>query len=701
MNTTRDINFLIVLRRKRLLLISGLVTACLAFAVSKMLPLRYIGEGGMVVDNATDAGAVAPDEGTALVQTQIDVLQSTGLISRVVQDLNLTQAPGLMPTMRLPAAVITAFTAVSDYVAGIWRSINDTSSVTTDDQQDQTVKFLQKQLQVEAKDHSKLVSLRLVAGSPDLAARVVNAIMDGYMSSDSGVRNDKIAKINGYIAQQSATMVADIDTAQQKLRAFLQQHNLPEVGGGSTAAIQLSKNEEQLSIARDQLALRQAAYDTMTRGGTVQGAEETLESQTIQSLKNYEAQVTQQIGALGPLDPRRNSLQSSLGSIRAQLNRENDLIYASVARNVAIARAKVQSLETAVKNESTRSHDISVAGVEQKQLVSDLDAKRQLYLGFLTHAEQLRTGAERSASAHILFQAVPPQRPAATYGALSLLIGFIGGVFTAAGTLVLREAFGTRVRSTMELELVTGLPVFGSLPNLKQLRGEGVTAARRDTMPALIETFRAMWISMRSQQNEKGTAAVVTSSEVGEGKTTVATALAQRFADDGFRVLLIDADLRRPRLATLLDLRPDHFIETVMSGDATVEQATVRDTKFGFDCLLANGHSRNPAKVLLSAEFEQLLTASKQTYDFVILDSPPVLHVVDAVLLANLCEYILFVVQAGRVSSELVAEATRRFTDAERGRMLTLLTGVGPNKMDQRDYYSGYGRGTDTRLGIK
>jgi Mrp family chromosome partitioning ATPase len=177
--------------------------------------------------------------------------------------------------------------------------------------------------------------------------------------------------------------------------------------------------------------------------------------------------------------------------------------------------------------------------------------------------------------------------------------------------------------------------------------------------------------------------------------------LAQSFADDGFRVLLIDTDLRRPRLAKMLDLRADHFIESVLANDVSVEKATVRATKFGFDCLLSDGRSRNPAKVLLSKEFEQLLTASKQAYDFVILDSAPVLHVVDPVLLANVSDYIVFVVKTGRVPGDLVGEATRRFTDAERGRMLTVLTGVQPNKMDKRDYYSGYGLDGSASLRIK
>jgi polysaccharide biosynthesis transport protein len=91
-----------------------------------------------------------------------------------------------------------------------------------------------------------------------------------------------------------------------------------------------------------------------------------------------------------------------------------------------------------------------------------------------------------------------------------------------------------------------------------------------------------------------------------------------------------------------------------------VEKAKIRNTKFGFDCLLADGSSRNPAKALLSKEFEQLLTASKQAYDFVILDSPPLLHVADPVCLANLREYVLFVVEAGRVPGELVGVAAFR-----------------------------------------
>jgi succinoglycan biosynthesis transport protein ExoP len=174
-----------------------------------------------------------------------------------------------------------------------------------------------------------------------------------------------------------------------------------------------------------------------------------------------------------------------------------------------------------------------------------------------------------------------------------------------------------------------------------------------------------------------------------EGKTTVAKILADRFTDDGFRVLLIDADLRRPRLAKMLKLMPAFFLESVLSGAATSEQAIV-SVRSGLDCLCASGNSENPVKVFSSDRFAQLLITSRQEYDFVILDSPPVLHVADPIILAKLCQYILFIVQAGRLSRELVGEATRRFAEEDRPRMFTLLTRVRRNDLDKRDYYSGY-----------
>ena len=348
-----------------------------------------------------------------------------------------------------------------------------------------------------------------------------------------------------------------------------------------------------------------------------------------------------------------------------------------------IANAHVHALEAAVQKESEIAQNSTVAGATLRQLTSDLEAKRQLFVAFLTRASQVRLAALQAPSARILFQAVPPTRPVYSFGAISLLLGFFGGVIAASGIIIMRSTLSLKIDSTDEMASVTGLPAFGSLPDFK-----GNMLATR-TGSQVTETFRAMWLAMRSPQNE-GKAILVTSSEISEGKTTIATALARRFADDGFHVLLIDADLRRPQLEKTQKLRPKYYMEDLLRGAATLEEAVVYNPEPGFNYLLANGSLDNPVKVLSCDRFKQLLTASRQTYDFVILDSPPVLHVADPVLIASLCQHIVFIVEAGRVPGELVAEATRRFTEEDREKMFTLLTRVRPDHLDKRDYYSGY-----------
>ena len=194
---------------------------------------------------------------------------------------------------------------------------------------------------------------------------------------------------------------------------------------------------------------------------------------------------------------------------------------------------------------------------------------------------------------------------------------------------------------------------------------------------------------MRTPQNQGG-AILVTSSEIGEGKTTTAAALARSFADDGFRVLLVDADLRRPRLSRVFDLRPRQYLESVLDGTAALDDVVVHDTKSGLSWVCSNGSSKNPVRALSSDQFKNFLDHCTQSYDFVILDSAPVLHVVDSVLLASLCQHVVFIVEAGRLSSELVGAAIQRFAKEDRGKIFTLLTRVRAGDLDARDYFRGY-----------
>ena len=672
----------IVLRRKKLIIASGLVTACLAFGVTRLLPLRYVSEGSLIIEHSSGEDAKSP---TVLnsVLTQADVLQSKALIRRSVQSLPSTE--GLVPTLRLPLPVLNYVMVVQDYVSKLLRSDDDENQA--NDPLVDTANYVQEHMRVETKDSSSVISIRYEAGSPAAAAAMVNAIMSTYVSTVGNAREVTAGNTDQWISKQMAASWRDVEAAEQRVTQFMKQNpNLTEVQGSLTSNLQLSRDKAQLALAREELARQQAAYNTIVRSGGA-GADETLNSKSIQALKEIEAKTLEQINSMYESDPRRLSLQSKLNGTRALIKSESAAVIASIARAVEIARARVQALENSSQAETESAQVSTVAAATLKQLTNDLEAKRQIYVEFLKGAGQAQLAAVRAPAARIMFQAVPPSKPTKVSGALALLLGFFGGSLAAAGLITIRSSLGTTVSSTNDMTVITGLPVFGSLPVLEFPHAGNKLLPR--SQPIVTETFRGMCLAMRTPQNDGG-AILVTSSEIGEGKTTTAAALARSFADDGFRVLLVDADLRRPRLSRIFDLKPKQFLESVLDGTAELDDAVVHDTKSDLAWICSNGSSKNPVRALSSEQFRKFLDHCKQVYDFVILNSAPVLHVVDPILLAGLCQHIVFIVQSGRLSSELVGAAIQRFGKEDRGKIFTLLTRVRAGDLDARDYFSGY-----------
>lgn len=678
----------LLLRRKKLIVLSGVVTACVALAIAQVLPPQYSSEGSLIVETRS-SGESSSTPGTVLsgVLTQMEVLQSRGLIRQVVENLDPTLKASLAGGM--PEPVKKLMEDARDLKAWVTRSIIGSSTQGIHDQTEDLIRAVQQRLHVEAKENSSLISIHFRAGTPTAAAAILNAIMATYMDNAKAAREAQIARTDQWIAQRSAADAEQIAAAEKRIAEYLEAHDLHEVQGSLTSAVQLSKTQAQLVVAREDLARQRAALETITHGnGSIAGASETLGSKTIQTLKEFEARIAEQMARLGPVDPRRAMLQAQLDNVHASIKSETQLVLNSISRDVDISTARVRALEKAVEDEATTTQASTVAGYTMKQLTGALDARRQLYVSFLTTAEQARTAVAQIPVAHVLFSAVPPLRPANSLGMLALVFGLLGGSAGAAGGIVLKNSLSRKIRSTSELAYATQLPVFGSLPNVKRLRGGDISMAP-EAASMVSETFRAMWVRMRFQQN-KGTAILITSSEIGEGKTTVAVAMARRLASDGFRVLLVDADMRRPRLSEALNLHAATTLETVLEGGAALESAVVRDSAAGPDCLLSDGSLENPLKQLSSGQFRHLLEAACRGYDFVVLDSPPVLHVADSILIGSLSHYILFVVQALRLRGDLVNEATRRFNDADREKILTLLTKVPAGDLDQRDYYRGY-----------
>ena len=443
-----------------------------------------------------------------------------------------------------------------------------TATRSTADPVEDATEYVQRHLQVKVSDESHVLSLQFQAAKADKASVVVNGIMAEYISADTAARRAQALEVSQWFTSCADVALQELRAARLRIQNYAQAHNSPQVQGSSVAALQLSKDQADLAVARQTVARQQAALETIkrmgVRGDSTQAGAETLGSPTIQALQKLEAQTQLKLAPFGPNDPRKAQLEHGLNSIHQRISDETKRIIASLERERDITHAHVVELEKAVQGATDKARDASVAELSLAALTSDAEAAKQRYENLLGRAEATKLASAQLPSARIISYAVPAHRPVFSRGvldAISVLMGFIVGASLATSILLLKNILRTKITSRLDLATTTDLSVVGCLPETKSMIALGQSPVH------VTETLRAVWLAIRSRASKDGgSTIVVTSSEAGEGKTTVAATLARRVASDGFRALLVDGDMRRPQLSAALKLRIVHSLESVLGG---------------------------------------------------------------------------------------------------------------------------------------
>lgn len=328
------------------------------------------------------------------------------------------------------------------------------------------------------------------------------------------------------------------------------------------------------------------------------------------------------------------------------------------------------------------------------QLQRERDARAQAYYAFLARVEQTRISSGQTATARIVSPAKPAIRPDGPTVSMIALLGAFVGLLGTAAIVAGRQMLRGRIGSSRELSLASGVANIGTLPFSRQWAQPGMAVGileARET--GIADTLRGMRTALRNlSQPDDATVVLITSAERGDGKSTTAASLASICALDGLRVLLIEADLYRPRLAAILGWQLGRSLESVLDGADSFEDALCVDPQTGLHGLFAAGSADSPLAVLESPAFRDLMVRVRRDYDIVIMDSPPVLRVADPVVLAAHSDAILFAVGWERISEAMLAEALERLPPSQPGELMTVMTRVPRRHLERQGYYRGYGR---------
>ena len=690
----------ILLKRKWLVL--SVVIGVVALTLLKTLTTTPIYRATAVLQiekegmQVVQMGGVQPGDfggwDPEFLQTQYELLQSRSLAERVANELDLNREslgrlyqPGWFGRM---LALLRPKSSKED-------AEKQVASVSSQDAKDElraAASVISGGLSVDPVRDSRLVSINYDSPSPEFSAKVANAVAEGFIAAGLERRFGATSYAKTYLEDQLKLTKAKLEESERKLVEFAQKENLVNTGenGQSLATQNLTQLNAALAAAQDQRIRAQARWRQASSGPmpadmignsnirTLQQQKAQLQSTYQQKLQTFKPDYPEMLQLKGQIDELGRQIAQEAGSVRASVKAE----YDAASAQERMLMGQIAALRSEALSVDSRSINYNI-------LKREADTNRQLYDSLLQRYKEVGVAGDvRANNISIIDRAEVPGGRFKPNLVLNLAIGLLLGGMLGVLAALLLEFLDDTLKTPDDIEQKLKLPVLGVIPKLGPK--ESVVAMAADSRSAFSEAYRSVRTALQfSTDHGVPKTLLITSAGPGEGKSTAAVLLARNFAQLGKRVLLIEADLRSPSLHRVLGLRgKDVGLSNLLSGACSAADATLATDDERLSVILAGPLPPNPAELLAGSKMVSLLTVAAERYDQVIVDSPPVLGLADAPILANAMDGTLMVVNSAKTKINAAQAALKRLLHA-RARVVGALL----SKYDARAAGYGYGYG--------
>jgi capsular exopolysaccharide synthesis family protein len=732
----------VIRKRKRFIWTAGFVGLLLALGACLLMSRQYLGTATIEIQK-TDAAETSlrmnaepmPSSTDAIkgdIATHMSVLQSPNIILGVVRDLKLqSEAPfAFEPTLM-------------GYLTGTNAHIKDEILRGLPLEQapysrDRILAIFQKKLKVENIPDTRLIQVEYLHPDADRAAQIANAVVQQYITYEA--RSQATSDAQRWLSDQLADLKANYDASQQKLAEFEQQSGLNgmllgalgENGPGGSTHVpildSLDSLNQQLTAAEADRISKEAIYRlTQTKDpetvasiaasspGTMgnPAAETAVSSSALDLLRSFRQQqaslrvtYADMLTKYGPNNQHLIETKSQLDTISAQIAEEVARINERARQEYLFAQHKEDGLRQAFDQARKQASVLNTGAVKLQALTQEAASSRQLYDSLYGKLKELNIqSALRATNIGVANPALPASKPKRPNPPLYLALGLIAGLFTGVTSAFVREHMDDTVTVALQLQAGGNLPMLGNIPSSnvgKTIPSKFGGEDTIETSPLLTdprspgaESFRSLRtaIQVASQAGRLRTL-LVTSPLFGEGKSTVAYNIAVAFALAGKRVLILDADMRKPRLHEFFSRPCSPGLSDVLIGKSKASACIhSHRTLPTLSLLPAGSDTIASAELLESNEFDQLLAALTGEYDLVIADSPPILLLTDARVLSEKFGATIAVIRA-RQTTRTVLKSLSSVLELSGSRAVGLvLNGVDTNSIDFFDAYGHHGNG--------
>jgi polysaccharide biosynthesis transport protein len=662
-------------RRKGTVLLITLLGVLLAALVSLAQPRLYRSVASLEVqginenflnlrdiDPAATPGSSSTD---VYVKTQAEILQQDALIEQTAEKVKLGERAEFRPQLSL-----------WDRLHGV--ALPHPSSTFG---RQYMVELVRKHLSIEPSRDSQLIRVAFESRDPQLAAKFANEFAKTFIEESVARRRRAAQEIQDMLGPRLDQQRKKLQSSQAELDAYTRASGLILTQGQDTlSAEKLRTLQDELSKAQADLIAKQSQFEQATKNPVELTAENSILRDYEVKLTDLRRQEAELESILNPESYKVVKLKAQIAQLESAVRRETRRARQAMQNDLMAAEHREANLARTYTRQSAAVSETTAKLTRYNELKHEVDTDRQFYDAMVQKVNDAGiASAVRQSNIRLVAPAEPAFYPFKPNLPLNLSIGLFAGLMVAVGSVMLSEQANACVRAPGEAGVYLNLPELGTIPKAESVGYAPRLLGFRDaTLPveritwdrrfsAVAESFRSTTASLLSAERSGAysNVLVVTSSLAGEGKTTVASNLGIALAEVRGRVLLIDGDMRRPRLHKIFGVANSWGLSDILQEQNAAEElpleALVKRTPVPHLYVLPSGPCTDSIFSLLYSErMERLMGRFGQEFDYVIVDAPPCLEFADARILARYASGVLLVLRADYANKKTAQAAAQR-----------------------------------------
>jgi exopolysaccharide transport family protein len=714
--------YLRVLIKRKWVVVSSLTLIFSVVAIATLRSTRIYEASGSIAINKVDPEIMnfkdSPNSGGDYyydptdLDTEASILRSDLLALQVIKQLNLDKRAEFGGRGE-PAANSLALTT---------DEIQPDSAQTSE-----VLDAFKGNLRVALHPNTRIIDIHYRSPNQNLAAQVVNTLISTYIEQNFKTRFESTMQASDWLQKQLADLQIKVETSQEKLVKYQKEHSILGIDEKQNIiTAKLDELNKELTAAESDRMEKESVYRLVQSGDadtaaaaaaagadSANGSPGNGGSTLLEKLREQQADLKIQVAELstqfGPSYPKVAQLNNQLKEVDAQIQIEMKKVVARVRSSYLAALQRENMLSAALEGQKQDANQLNESAIEYSLLKRDVETNRTLYEGLLEKLKEAGvTAGLRSNNIRPVDRARVPTEPSEPDVPRNLAFALALGLSTGIGLAFLLEGIDNTVRTPEQAQIISALPSLGMIPlgskttetSSRQRLAvasskeavELVTQSRPQSQMA--ESYRALRTSLLlTSLGAPPKVILITSALPQEGKTTTSINTAIVLAQKGTRVLLIDADLRRPSIHKTLGMGPRTGLSNVLTGNATIQQATVRSSILpSLFVLPAGTPPPNPAELLASANMKDVLAELRGEYDHIVVDTPPTLSVTDAVVMSTRADAVVLVIRSGQTTKQALRRARDLLMQVNARVCGVLLNAVDLNSPEYYYYYEYQGK---------